>query len=441
MIIYKLKIGMLLAGFGLIASGLIGQDLDALVQKAWEKSQFLREKQFLLQQAESGLREARGFYMPTVGLGASYTLAAGGRSIEFPVGDLLNPVYSTLDQLTGTNQFPRLENVKTYFLPNDFYDARFRIQQAIYQPDIAIQVSVRKEELQQRELDIRLFKRMLSKEVMQTRLQLESARIYAGIIQRAQEYLAAARRQSESLLRNGMLLPSAVQRLDAEHARLEIMLAESRTQQAQAEAYLNYLTGESVFPALKLSELPESPVENPVAREELQQLSSGLRMQELALKREKQFYLPRIGLMADVGSQDFHFNWNPYLLLGLNLEWNLYDGGRLRQRKQMARQALDALSVRKTAVEEQISLQSRMAGIQLEGSLSQARSHEPRVKASDRIYQDKLKSYKEGSSGYLELIDAQNLWLNAQSEYQLARFTAWQKWAEYIYVNALYPIQ
>jgi hypothetical protein len=48
----------------------------------------------------------------------SYTLAAGGRTIELPIGDLLNDVYSSLENLTGS-AFHRLK-IKCGFTPNNF---------------------------------------------------------------------------------------------------------------------------------------------------------------------------------------------------------------------------------------------------------------------------------------------------------------------------------
>jgi hypothetical protein len=39
-----------------------------------------------------------------------YFMAGGGRTVDFPVGDLLNPVYTTLNQLTGGNNFPQVTN-------------------------------------------------------------------------------------------------------------------------------------------------------------------------------------------------------------------------------------------------------------------------------------------------------------------------------------------
>jgi len=38
--------------------------------------------------------------------GASYTKADGGRTIDLPLGDLLNPVYQSLNQLMGQQNSP-----------------------------------------------------------------------------------------------------------------------------------------------------------------------------------------------------------------------------------------------------------------------------------------------------------------------------------------------
>ena len=40
-------------------------------------------------------------FLPDISMNARYTVARGGRIIEFPVGDLLNPVYITLNMLTA----------------------------------------------------------------------------------------------------------------------------------------------------------------------------------------------------------------------------------------------------------------------------------------------------------------------------------------------------
>ena len=56
------------------------------------------------------LKEAHALFLPNVSFGASYSKADGGRTIDLPLGDLLNPVYKSLNQLTGSTKFPNLQN-------------------------------------------------------------------------------------------------------------------------------------------------------------------------------------------------------------------------------------------------------------------------------------------------------------------------------------------
>src|SRR5690606_36731998 len=94
------------------------------------------------------LRDAKSYFLPAVEFGMSYTLATGGRTIDFPVGDLLNNVYSTLNELTQSSQFPQLENVNVDFLANNFYDAKFRVSMPLINPDLSYQKDIREKQVQ-----------------------------------------------------------------------------------------------------------------------------------------------------------------------------------------------------------------------------------------------------------------------------------------------------
>ena len=56
---------------------------------------------------------ARTLFYPTLDLNARYSRANGGRTIDVPVGTLLNGAYSTLNQLTNTRKFPQISDVST----------------------------------------------------------------------------------------------------------------------------------------------------------------------------------------------------------------------------------------------------------------------------------------------------------------------------------------
>ncbi len=59
----------------------------------------LRAGAAAIEQRLAALDQARARYLPVLDVAARYSWADGGRTIEFPVGDLLNPVYATLDEL------------------------------------------------------------------------------------------------------------------------------------------------------------------------------------------------------------------------------------------------------------------------------------------------------------------------------------------------------
>jgi outer membrane protein TolC len=143
------------------------QQFDPLIRKTWDNNHQLKAKEFELNQARAALAEAKAMYRPSVTFGTQYTLAAGGRSIDFPIGDLLNPVHSELNELTSSQKFPTLQNQTILFLPNNFYDARFRIQQPIFYPDLAINRSVNIKQEELKSLQIKAYKRVLVKDIME----------------------------------------------------------------------------------------------------------------------------------------------------------------------------------------------------------------------------------------------------------------------------------
>jgi len=65
----------------------------------------------------NGLEVARSMFLPNITFDLTYSHADGGRSIDLPIGDMLNPVYATLNQLTNSPNFPQIQNEQINFLP------------------------------------------------------------------------------------------------------------------------------------------------------------------------------------------------------------------------------------------------------------------------------------------------------------------------------------
>src|SRR5437868_6981800 len=149
--------------FALCASA---QDIPKqYINEALNNNLVLREKQISLDKSLIALKEARSLFLPTTWFETQYTLAQGGRSIDIPVGDLLNPVYKSLNQLTGTNNFPVINNRSEQLLPNNFYDVRIKTTMPLINPDIKINRDIKSQQILLRQNEINIYERELIKEV------------------------------------------------------------------------------------------------------------------------------------------------------------------------------------------------------------------------------------------------------------------------------------
>jgi hypothetical protein len=98
-------------------------NLEWYIQEGLKNNLALKQKEFSLNRSIAALDEARGLFMPSIGINARYTRADGGREIVFPIGDLMNPVYSSLNSLMGYDAFPTdLENESINFLREKEHD-------------------------------------------------------------------------------------------------------------------------------------------------------------------------------------------------------------------------------------------------------------------------------------------------------------------------------
>src|SRR5271163_1489412 len=97
------------------APGSVEEAVNGLVADALAANLELDEAGASVAQRLASLDQARALYLPALDLSARYTRANGGRTIDFPVGDLLNPVYATLNQITGTTKFPTVQNQQINF--------------------------------------------------------------------------------------------------------------------------------------------------------------------------------------------------------------------------------------------------------------------------------------------------------------------------------------
>ncbi|MFM9949311.1 MAG: TolC family protein, partial [Saprospiraceae bacterium] len=73
--------------------------IERYVQEGLNSNLSLKQEQVALEQNKASVEAAKRLGYPTIALQGNYTLATGGRAIDLPIGDLLNPVYATLNEM------------------------------------------------------------------------------------------------------------------------------------------------------------------------------------------------------------------------------------------------------------------------------------------------------------------------------------------------------
>ena len=136
--------------------------LDKYIESGLKNNLAMQQKNISLEKALNALKTANRLFFPSIDFRGDYQSGDGGRSISIPVGDLLNPVYSTLNQLTMSNTFPQISNVETNFFPQNFYDLKIRTSVPIINTDLIYNRTIQKQQTVMQEYDIEIHKNELS---------------------------------------------------------------------------------------------------------------------------------------------------------------------------------------------------------------------------------------------------------------------------------------
>lgn len=415
--------------------------LEAYVKEGLQQNDLIRQRQLQYQQSLAAIDEARGLSLPAVGLNGSYTLAAGGRSIDLPIGDLLNGVYSTLNQLTQTENFPQVENVKEQLSPNNFYDLKVRTTYPVFNPDVKYNRQIKEQSASLKELDIAVQQKELSRDIRLAYFQYLQARQAVKIYNDALVLLRESQRVNQKLFDNGMANYTVVTRAKNEITKIEGQLQDAENTARNAGAYFNFLLNKPLdTPIVEDSTItninypfPKMVEGNPGQREELTQLALANGLQETVVKWQQTYKLPKVSAFLDLGSQAYNFqvgNGSFYALGGLSIDLPIYSGNRNLAKIKQAELEVAATQARKAFVSDQLTLQWQTSLRSYQSALEVYRSSQGQVDSARRYFQDIEKRYREGQAIYIEYLDARNELTQAQLQQSIQLLNVWMRWAE-----------
>ena len=278
-------------------------------------------------------------------------------------------------------------------------------------------------------------------------VKLSVARHYIDVL-RAQSAIAVADSNVASLKAHvrdvkDMYESGAVARNDFLSAAVSLADAEQRRLQASnaldlAHAAYNRALGRQLGASVDLDEtLPgidsqldlnslESLTETAIAdRSELDSLEAAADVYDYQARATRGEALPQLAVTAGYMSMPNQFlNRDDYWMVGIGVQWDLFDGGQSRRKADAMSFRARALQQEQANLESMIRLEVRQAWLRLKETQERVRLTEQAVEQAEenlRVVRDR---YRNGEGTNTEVLDAEVLRLLSRSNYDNADFDA-----------------
>lgn len=435
-----------------IASADAGDPLSHYLDEALRGNALLAAQDFAVDAAERGLAAARAQRAPQLALNARYTVAGGGRSFTIPAGDLVNPAYQTLNQLTagtpGATNFPLIDNQQVNFLRRTEQDTRLSLTAPIYAPQIGAQIGIRRAEREGSLATREAYARTLVRDLKVAYHQLASAQAGIAILEASHATLIENRRVAESLLAAGSATRDRVLRADAEALAVEQRLDAARAEERAARRYLNLLRNRDEGAPIEVRDPPIPAAGVATARlarsrPELRSIASGIAAAERSADLASAGLQPTLAFVADSGVQGAGYSIDrdsDVSTASLVLTWTLFDFGARRAAASQARAQSAQLQATREDLEQRLQLASRTADDALLTAERALITAEARVAAADEGFRIAERKRDAGQSSQIEFLDAERARTEAHLGLAIARNQLHAAHAEQEYARASYPL-
>jgi outer membrane protein TolC len=403
----------------------------------------LRAGAAAIEQRLAALDQARARYLPVLDVAARYSWADGGRTIEFPVGDLLNPVYATLDELLIASgqppRFPRIENQSITFLRGNEQETKLVLEQPLYEPRLGPAVAASRAEVDRTTANVAALRSRVIRDTHQAYYlwiaTQQAVLVLDATLELARSNLAA----NESLYRNGKVTRDLVLRAEADLLEVEQQRISAASRVRIAQGYVNLLRNAPLAAPLPRAEIDAAAVERfrenlvrrlagrtlepaPLQqlatnrRAELQGLDAAIAGGEARQDLARAAFKPRLLLGAETGIQgdDYGFSEDErYALASVILRWNTFRGGADRAALAEARAFTEELRATRELAAQRVRLEVQQAVEDLEVADASLDTALKRAEAADGALRIAARKRDLGQINQTEFIDARRTMTDA----------------------------
>ncbi|MBI2518447.1 MAG: TolC family protein [Opitutae bacterium] len=414
--------------------------LAALVDEALRSNLALAGESLEVERAAARLTEARSHFLPRLDLAARYSRADGGRTIDFPAGDLLNGAYSTLNQyLVSQGQparFPAISNQSIALLRDHEQETKLRLTQPLYAPAISRGVQAARAGLAARAAALTAYRRQLRAEVHEAFFRHEQAVAAVDIYRSALGLVEESLRVNRSLVAHDRATEDVALRAEAEVAAVQQQLQDAAKERDLARSYLNFLLNRPLTTPIAPLDAAEAarfaaalakvdiPAADAAHREELTALDRAQAASRANTGAVQARQRPTLALAVEGGIQGESYRTGTgrdYAIGSLVLDWNLFDGAQRRSELAQARVDERQAGHRLAETRQQLDLQLQQARDEFTVARTGLATAGLRRDAARAAYRLVARREAEGLANQVTVLDARNTLTSAELNLVITR--------------------
>ncbi|MGI5903734.1 MAG: TolC family protein [Thermoguttaceae bacterium] len=274
----------------------------------------------------------------------------------------------------------------------------------------------------------------LKYEVAQTYFLVLRIRCLYQVALEAEQTIAAHEKDARRLLDNGIVTKNVLLAAEVAHANAKQDLIKAENAVNLSQAAYNRLLWRSFDTPVKIVDVDIPPLSGDVdaltrtavaRRPELAALSHKSR----ALAAKSRVYRAgRLPQVAAIGTYDYlensHLNENSFFTGSLGVEWTPFDGGVSRNRQSAAEYEAMSVTREYEEAESKIRLQVYQCWQDEQETRHRVKTAEKGVERAEENLRVVNRGFKEGLIGHTEVLDAQTMRTQAQSNLANARYDA-----------------
>ena len=419
----------LLLGIGLsFTSSYAQSQMEAYIQEGLESNLTLKQHQLTYESQVLALREAKGMFLPQLSFIANYTRAGGGRTLDFPIGDIINPVYTTLNSLTGENQFPTdLANVNEQLAPDNFQETKFRVVQPLYNSDLRFNRKINTTQVGLEGIRRDTYQQELIRDIKMAYYQYLQTEEVLAIYEETGKLLEEVLRVNQRLVENDKATYEVVSSAEYELSNWRKDRQAVIKDQQVARAYFNFLLNRPLEMTIQIDSalrsqsgvysLTSLQEEGLSQRKELNQLDLVRVLNKQVVEMHRAAALPKVNLVLDVGFQGFGYTFDSrqdYWLGQVGLTWDIFQGKQRQARVAQAQLQVQHTNTQYAQLQQQIQLQIEEKYYQWKAVIEANEAATASLKHARDVFRITQRKYQEDQASWLSLTDARTKYTQAR---------------------------